>query len=607
MPNPRITSFECTYNLINYDAVDIATVSATNIKSFCDVSDLLEGSDSYSYITLEHNYSILDGSLTEFPNNFSTPFFSQDMLGSFSNGELVTLDNRFIQTLDNKNIGVIGEDEVSENLPTLSIDFSQPVTMFGMTFNFESEYPLEMEIIWTDVQNNSYTSTINPNKLSYVAPIEFIDCVSIDITFTQTLPYHYVKLLSILFGQVFEWTENEIKEGKLLLEQDIIGDLVSVNELTFKVIDKDNSYNLANDSGLHRYFQKRQEVTAYEYLNDEKIKLGTYFLDTFNSSNNLVELKCVSYIGILDNFQYNNGQIYNGTLAGDILEDIFDTAGIEDYSIDLETIDTPVYGTLKPMTCREALREVLFACGSIVDTTGDDGIAISKISRTLDNTIKRHNKISTKITQNEYVHGVEIEYTNYKLMSDLEDIESEQEYNEGTYTIIFDNAYTDVVITDENNNTITPSVLKTYYCTFTLNASATITIKGKRYEETTNKAQVTNAYLPASENSLIKTYSTTLCNATTVNSKAKDILDYLQYRLTIDVQEITDNASMNGRKWVENPNENYADFIAWYQSRSLNLTGGFIDDAKLVGYYYNEYDFYYAGTELYTGEDVGVI
>ena len=56
MPNTRLTSFECTYNLINYNASDDATITATGVKSFCDVSDLVNDNVSYSYMTLEHNY-----------------------------------------------------------------------------------------------------------------------------------------------------------------------------------------------------------------------------------------------------------------------------------------------------------------------------------------------------------------------------------------------------------------------------------------------------------------------------------------------------------------------------------------------------------------------
>lgn len=580
MPNDRITSFECTYNLVNYGAAEEATFNSNTVKSFSNLSNLIDEPVEYSYMTLEHNYSVLNGSLTEFPDTFDTPYFSS----------------------------TLSDDEGYYNTsPNLNITFIQPQNAYGLTFTFENDYPLEISVKWRDTQNNLYTSIVEPDNKKFVANIEFIDCMSIEIEFTKAIPYRYIKLLSIVFGQVFEWTENEINDGNLLLENDILSDKISINELSFKVIDDVDIYNLANDNALHRYFQKRQDAIAYEWVNGTRLYLGTYFLDNFSVQDNLVNIKCVSYMGLLDGISYNNGDIYNGTLAGTILEDIFEVAKIEDYLIDSETYNTQVYGTIKPMTCREALREVLFACGSTVNTTSEDGIVITKVNKIINDKIYRSNKISTKIARNDYIHGVEVEYANYKLLSEPEEIIKEQEYLAGDYTLVFSNAYTNIIITDSEDNIITPIEVKKYYCVFTLNSDVILTITGNKYEENLSTIQVSNTYIPSGESLTINKYSSSLCNAGMAKAKAKEILDYLQYRLSLDIQTITSDISMEGRKWIENPSKNYADFIAWYTSRSLNLTGGFIDTAKLVGYYYNDYEYHYAGNEVYIDEEIGVI
>lgn len=590
MPNTRLTSFECTYNLIDYGAKEIATLSSSSIKSFCDINDLHNEPINYSYMTLEQNYSILDGSLNEFPNSFETPFFSNS---------------------------VSDNEGTFETNPSFNITFSTPQTMFGLTLNFEKDYPIEIKISWLDFQNNLHIFIANPNKKNYVAAVELIDCVSILVEFTKTIPNRYIKLLSIVYGQVFEWTENEIHAGNLLLEDDIIGDKVSINELTFKVVDKDNSYNLANDNGLHKYFQKRQEAIAYELVNGTRINLGTYFLDKFSVENNLVNLKSVSYMGLLDNVQYNDGTIYNGELAGNILEDIFEKAEIEDYLIDTITYNTQVYGTLKPMTCRDALREILFACSSIVDTTSSDGIVISKVNNTITNTLYRSHKINTKITRNDYVYGVEIEYPTYTLLEEKEDIITEQEYSKGESTILFNDAYdpTSVeafIITGEGDEKVeTPislDTIKTYYCTFNLENDSVITIRGNKYEEKLSTTRVVDKFLQAGESATIEQYEGSLLNGVMAKEKAQEILTYLQNRLALDVQHLANDIEMNGRKWVENPSPNYANFIAWYESRDIDLTGGFVDNAKLVGYYYSDYNYYYArenDIEIYAGEELG--
>lgn len=580
MPNDRITYFECTYGLINNTAMEEASITGTSIKSFSNPSTLVDDPINYNYMTLEHNYFILDGSLSEFPSTFNTPFFSS-----------TTSD----------------EDGEFSNPVTISVTFSRPQNFYGLTFNFEADYPEEIKIETWDFSGKKETHIVEPDTKLYVAPITAINIVTINIEFTKAFPYRYVKLVGLVFGQELVWGENEINSGDLLLETDMISDKISINTLDLSIIDKNNSYNLANEEGMHLYLQKKQEVYAYEYLNNQQIFLGKYFLDSFSWDTNMVKLNCVSYMGLLDNAQFYEGDIYNGTLAGTLLEQIFDVAGIEDYVIDAETYNTPVYGTIKPGTCRDALREILFVCNSTVNTTGTDGVSIYKTYNYILDTLYRSDKISTKITKNDYIHGVDIEYSNYILdTSSTEEIVKQETYKAGTHTILFTDAYNNILITS-GATTITPDVVKKYYVTFTLPADRTITITGNKYNEYKLTTRVTRDYIEAGETNTIESYSTTLCNAQMAAEKAAIILNYLQSRLTLDVQVLASDINLDGRRWVQNPSRGYTDFLTWYISRNLDLTGGFVDTAKLVGFYFEEYGYYYAGSELYAGESVGIV
>lgn len=581
MPNDRITWFECQYDLINNTAMQDATFTSTTVKGFCDLSKLVDTPEQYRYMTMEHDYSVLDNSLSEFPDVFETPYFSSEM--SDENGEF-------------------------ETTPYLDISFTQPQSSYGFTFYFEENYPLELKVsLLNDADLVLKEYTLIPDGLVFVASVETLDYKKVHIEFTKAMPHRYIKLVGFVFGRTMYWTENEIRQGTLLLEKDPLSNLLSINTLNFEVIDKNNEYNIANDVGLHRYFQKKQVAYAYEYVNGNKLLLGKYFLDNFSWDKNLVKLNCVSYMGILDDVDYMNGDIYNGTLAGTILEDIFNIAGIYEYVIDDETYNTPVYGSLKPMKCREAIREVLFACNSGISTATEDSIEISKISNILGETIYRSNKISTKITKNDYIYGVEMQYTTYSLSEETKDIIKEEEYPKGKQILTFTEAYTDIQITDANDNPITPTVVKKYYVEFELSSDTTITVTGRPYLENESTIKVTRDYLESGESETIKSYTTSLCNAKMARNRALDILNYLSNRLTLNIQTITSDLNMNGRRWVENPSKDYSDFIAWYTQRSFDLTGGFIDTAKMVGYYYYEYVIYYAGDEIYSGENIGII
>lgn len=578
MPNTRLTSFECVYSMINNSAMEEATFSSSTAGSESDLSKLTDISDRYSYMFVpEHNYSVLSGTYSEFPNTFETPYISEEQ--SDENGDF----------------------EVN---PQFSVSFTQPQSSYGLTFYFEENYPIEINII-VHRQNTSTTYVVNPTSLTYIADIEILNCVGMDIEFTKAMPYRFIKVRGIAFGQTVTWGENEIYSGKLLLEKDPIADKLSINTLNFEIIDKTNEYNIANDAGLHNYFQKRQYAYAYEYINDVPIFLGKYYLDTFSWDERLVKLNCVSAIGILEDTQFNSGRLYSGETAGNILDEIFTTAGV-DYTADEETSNTLLYGTIKPMSCRDALREVLFACNSEITTVGDV-VSISKSSTYILDSITRANKIKTTIIKNDYIYGVDVEYSTFTLKSEPENIVESELYLAGENILTFTSPYTNVTIKDGNNNTITPTVLQPYYCSFTLAHDTVITITGTSYEEKTNTVQAHREYLEPGESETIKKYKTSLCNAAMAKARAEEILAYWENRLTLNVQVIANDINMRGRRRVENPSKEYSDFIAWYTSRNFDLTGSFLDTAKLVGFYYYETATYYTGSELYSGEDIGLI
>jgi len=584
MLDQRYTSFECTYNLVNVVAPYQANITSSTVKGFCEVEELVNENDNYEYATLEHNYFVLDGSLNEFPDILILPFFSS------------------VMSRDNGSFQVI---------PTINIAFDSPQSMYGLTLKFEHDYPTKMRTTITTDQGSVVRESIINNK-TYKALFDIEKANSLKIEFIEALPNRYIKLNQIIFGQLFEFNEDIVENGSLTLENDVISDKISINNLTFNLGDKAQDFNFANPDGLHKYFQKRQPVKAYEWVNDNRIFLGEYFLNNVEVNDNIAKLNCVSYIGILDDIQFNKGDIYNGTLAGELIEQIFETANIDsiNYDIDDETYNTPIYGTIKPMTCREALREVLFACQSTVNTYGTSEevpIIISKISSIIDKTISREDKISTKVAKKEYTYGVEVKYKKYRLNNELEDIVKEEEYESGLNTIVFSDAYTDIIIKDSNDNTITPTEVGKYYVKFNLDFLSTITIRGKKYEETESTISVNERYLESGESETIQSYNTSLCDAKMAKSLANRILKYLEFRLNISVKFFADDLSMDGRKYVANANKDFNDYIAWYTKRNFDLTGGFVNDAELTGYYHIEYDYYYLGNEIYSGESVGII
>ena len=78
--------------------------------------------------------------------------------------------------------------------------------------------------------------------------------------------------------------------------------------------------------------------------------------------------------------------------------------------VDEDVANMPLYGTILPCTCREALRQVLFACNAAVDTSNSEYIHMYHPAKEVAAMVTRETKISTSATVSSRVSGVKIEY-----------------------------------------------------------------------------------------------------------------------------------------------------------------------------------------------------
>ena len=574
MADDRYTNFLVDYDLTDTSAVTDSTPTMTLNADFCTVDDIKTKDEYGSYLTLEHNFSVLDGSLEEFPDEPSgIPIFT---------------------SVKSNSSGYFDEN------PVLDLQFSKSHSSYAMILYFKDDYPLEINITWYTLKGSilySGTYTITGNE--FVVPDEIEMYGRIVVEFVRALPDRYIKLYYVKYGMVIHWDETNIENASLVMEEDKISNQLTTNKLTYTVIDDNNSLNLANYSGTHRFFQKSQQLLAYEELNGEKILLGKYFMDSFSESAHEGKMSCVSYMGILESIQFITGQVYtNGTTARTILTKIFDTCGIEDYEIDGNIASTVVYGALPPMTCKQALREVLFATGGIVDTTSSDHIQIYAPSILVSDTISRNTKISTKVTRKDYVHSVSISYNKYTVKEESEELINEL-YPVGIYTVTFDSPYTDLEI---SGGTII--AWSNFYVKFQVTEYGTVVINGTGYDSATLTATTTNTLLTAGETETTETYSSKLCNGALARTRANSILKFKQNRLELQIKQLAQNTQMDYKHIIENAVEGYDSYIGYYTSRSFDLTGGFVDNSKLVAYYNDSRKgTLYTGKDLYGGEN----
>lgn len=503
------------------------------------------------------------------------------------------------------------EEGIYETNPKVTIDFTTEHASLAFIMQFIDDHPLEAKLTFYNLADEVivvHVVSITSNRV--LIPQDVFGYSKIVIEFTKTLPSHYIKFKSFFFGIVLTWNETNVKEATVVQEIDRISKNISIDTLSFKVIDIKSELNLGNLQGIHRYFQKNQYMLPYEIIQDmkdgipvgepRKVKLGKYYLRTFSESANLGKMTAQSYISIMDDNMFYEGEMYNGKLAGEVIEQIFEVLGYTEYVIDNETYNQRLYGTITPKSCRKALQEVLFACNSVINAHDIDNIIIKKTSHIKRPDIPKNKKFSTSVTKNAYTYGVEVKYTTYSQEEQIREI-VKATYTAGTYEIQLNEPYTGITI--EGATLVSAH---TYHVSFNVTTETEVTIRGYSYRKVQNTVNALQSKLLAGEEQKFTTYTTNLCNKDTAQELAQKLLEYSNLNLTLKMKWLADNNDMNDFHVVENPNENFNDYLGVFIKRTLDLTGGFIDTATMAGKSIE--DDYYRYTredpepELYSGE-----
>lgn len=570
------TGFYCTYGLKDTTARQDSTLTTTSNQDFGNITRGKDDIDSVDYATLEEDYFLLDGSLPEMPD---TPpdvvYFSRQLSGA---------DGTF-----------------AEN-PVIVIDFTEKHTSYGLTFYFVGDWPLKMEIRWYDLTGtlmSRKTYEVTGNK--YFAQNQVENYGRLEIEFTKTKPYRYVKFRYIEYGTdlIFGAGGLPVKDAKLIEETDPISDKIAINKLSYKVIDEADEFNTGNWSGMHKVLQPAQELVAWENVDGAPLLLGKYFLDTSSTESNVTNMSCVDYKGLLDKNNFRAGRVYGGNPAGPVIDEIMTAAGITEYTVTDEVREIPLYGWLKIQTCRKALREVLFATGAVVDSSRSLTLDIYLPNRKIQTVVKRTRKFATSVNTEDYISDVSLKFPVYTLTNEAKQVAKGSYEAAGTYTIDLSAPAVNMTI---NTGTIIEQSCN--YVIFKLTAPAEVIITGKKYdkEDLTVTASVPKVEAGQSWNS--KSFICTVLDAGRAGMIAGKLLDYYALRLSIKAKFLNEGDCTGTWAEIYNTSRSYGNYAAGIEKMTTDLTGGFISTAELRGYYRLMTDYDYTG-EIFTGDETG--
>jgi len=555
-------------------AVADSTPSTTSNQDFADVM-LLKGNVSVSdYGTMELNQFILDGSKVIMDNPDDIAFMSEYQ----SDGNCGFTNN-----------------------PVVTIAFTQQHTSAGITLDFENDYPAEIVVTWYTLEGEKINSkTFYPSNSSFFCQNQVENYGKITIEFVKTrLPYRYAELQSILYGMEIEWTGSDIQSAKVTEDVDVTSSTLSINTASISIVDTKNDFDIENEDGAWKSIQKTQEVTLTEYVNNESVPCGVFFIDGKSFSKNIASFDLIDRIGLMDNYTFDQGEMYSNKPIGEIMESIFACANITDYTIDEDVYNLTVSGTLEIQTCREALQMCCFTVGALADDSRTGTIRIYKPDRYVKYTIPISRKFSgnTQVSLKEYVSGISITSNVYALSGNDSKI-YEGELPAGDTRIELSNPYEPSTVTASSG---TIKEAKAYYVIVSMESAGTCTITGKQYNKTTVATTVNEEHIEANEVANIKEFGDlTLHNAEVLMDTASRLLQYYNLRKEISLKYILDKEQSGD--WVAINNVKGISSMSLIESQSIDLVGGFLSEATCCGYSTVVTEYAFAGAEIYTGE-----
>lgn len=362
------------------------------------------------------------------------------------------------------------EEGVLPDGTEISIRFNQKFTSVGVTLTFNDlsgDHVSELTMSWYEDDELLSSMDFTPTSAEFFCSNYVIHYNKITIQFKKTSkPYRPVFLTRIDYGVYRDFLSNETLDTNCIQEINAISENVSINTLTFTIRTRSNiPFDLQKKQRLGVYFNG--DLIGNFYLKNGSRKNRTdYYFDSHDAN------------GVLDGNEYAGG-IYTGEKVPDVLDEIFSG---EDFPYYLDDVyqNTQLYGYIPYTSKRNALVQIAFAIGAVVDTSNTDGVAI----------YPQQTDKTGEFTESETYDGVTLEHSDIvtgirlTIHSYQKAEEAQELYNEalnGTAEIVFSEPYHDLSIT---GGTIEKSGAN--FAVVTGNGG-TVTLTGKKYNHLKNQ------------------------------------------------------------------------------------------------------------------------
>lgn len=464
-------------------------------------------------------------------------------------------------TMGDNHIGIwsselSGLDGTFTNAPVLTMTATGELfTSTGITLTFDEENNLfasELTIQWYNGSTLLDEVTFYPDAPLYFCENSVETYDKVVITFIKmNMPYSYLKLHAIDYGIIRVFENDEIQNSQIVNEINLISENLSIN--TFSV-------DLVPEEDVDFIFQKKQPIEVF--CNGQL--QGIFFVDKSQRvSKKVYNVQTVDYIGLLDKVTFMGG-IYSGYSAGTLIDDIFSGLNIP-YQLDEDLASQTITGYLPIMTCREALMQVAFALGAVVDTSKSEFVEIFVLP----------DETTATFDETNIVMGEQLEETDKLTELQL----TEHTYTQTNETVtLYESGIGDNIVVQFsepmyglslNYGTIVSS--GTNYAIINATRSNS-TLTGKKYNHTQKIISVKNPLITASDlQNIVAIDNATLINSSNSATIAQKCYDYFVKNQTVTVKLLAEDVKVGDQIFTEL--DYLGDRTSHIESMTYNLNG----------------------------------
>ena len=545
-----MTKTEIDFDLIDTTAKSESELTVTNINSISILNDLKqEDIDVFRYATLEKNTHYLDGSQNILSRNetyTNTAYCSSRISGK--NGSFSS---------------PIG----------LQIDFETYHTSAGITLVFgEESYASSILAYYYQDNDLILQKVYYPDSRTFWLEENTVELYNriVLVFYGTNIPYRFLKIEQILYGLIKVFDDVDIMTATTSHNINLLSSELEVNKLSFTINDQDLLFNITNEEGLYNNVQSNQKLAVYETKDDVRHFIGTFYLTNWkNTQVARASFEAQDSIGLLDNYKFYGG-MYSNKSSTELIEEILEIAGIDNYVLEVEDVD--INGYMPISTCREALQQILFVIGAVCNTSNEETLKIYKTQKEeVDFIIDDENKLydTTQVTMNQKISAIEISLYSYGLGTELQELSKGN--LDGTSIIEFSEPIDPSTIVGTN---CTIEEVGVNYAIITSTAGTEYILEGYTYEETEVVKTVQNADLETIKENVLKIKDDKLVTKDNFTDILSRVFEFYSGTYKTQVQVLA-QGEITG-DYISVNTFNGARLMGNISEVSCNLAGGYI-------------------------------